>query len=313
MYKSAFMRSFLFISLAVCLGAACFALANVWTGQSLFGNAQKTASTSEKKTRAVASPKALADDSVYPRVASVTPANGAKDVVLGVEDPITVRFDRSTQDFFIKFVLDPEESVVYRNNPEKTEFQILPQQAIADQRHYKLTIFVKYRDAGDETLVKIFETSFDTAPPFTGWSKDFTERLEQARHHTKPKVAIGKYIDINLSTQVMVTFQDGIVLDAYLVSSGKRGMDTPIGEYSIRNKAPRPWSKQYSLYMPHWMALTADGKYGIHELPEWPGGYKEGKNHLGTPVSHGCVRLGVGPAKTVYDWAEVGTAVNIHK
>ena len=110
----------------------------------------------------------------------------------------------------------------------------------------------------------------------------------------------------------MVLFQDGVPVESYLVSSGKRGMDTPKGEFAIQNKAPRPWSKTYGLYMPYWMAFTADGKYGIHELPEWPGGYKEGANHLGRPVSHGCIRLGVGHAKQVYEWADIGTTLIIH-
>ena len=47
-------------------------------------------------------------------------------------------------------------------------------------------------------------------------------------------------------------------------------------------------------------------------LPYWPSGYREGTNHLGIPVSHGCVRLGIGPAKTLYDWAEIGTTVAIY-
>jgi lipoprotein-anchoring transpeptidase ErfK/SrfK len=59
------------------------------------------------------------------------------------------------------------------------------------------------------------------------------------------------------------------------------------------------------------MQFTGAG-HGIHELPEWKNGYKEGANHLGTPVSHGCVRLGVGPAAKVYGWAEVGTPIVIH-
>ena len=110
----------------------------------------------------------------------------------------------------------------------------------------------------------------------------------------------------------MVLFENGRAVQSYLISSGKRGMDTPKGEFSIHNKAPRPWSKAYGLYMPNWMAFTADGKFGIHELPEWPGGYKEGANHLGRPVSHGCIRLGVGAAQEVYDWTETGTTVIIH-
>jgi len=64
--------------------------------------------------------------------------------------------------------------------------------------------------------------------------------------------------------------------------------------------------------MPYWMAFTGAG-HGIHELPEWPGGAKEGAGHLGIPVSHGCVRLGVGPAGTIYGWANIGDAVYVHR
>lgn len=35
------------------------------------------------------------------------------------------------------------------------------------------------------------------------------------------------------------------------------------------------------------------------------------KFYLGKPASHGCVRLGVGPAKLLYDWTEIGTKVII--
>ncbi len=67
-------------------------------------------------------------------------------------------------------------------------------------------------------------------------------------------------------------------------------MDTPVGNFKVIAKAKRPWSKKYGLYMPWFIQFTYDG-HGIHELPEWPGGYKEGASHLGIPVSHGCVRL----------------------
>jgi lipoprotein-anchoring transpeptidase ErfK/SrfK len=110
----------------------------------------------------------------------------------------------------------------------------------------------------------------------------------------------------------MTLFEDGRSVDAYIISSGKRGMDTPKGDFQIYNQALRPWSKKYSLYMPYWQAITSDGQFGIHELPEWPGGYKEGANHLGTPVSHGCVRLGIGAAKRVFEWAAIGTPVVIY-
>ena len=53
--------------------------------------------------------------------------------------------------------------------------------------------------------------------------------------------------------------------------------------------------------------------YYIHELPYWPGGYREGEEHLGIPVSHGCVRVGMGAAQNVYNFADIGTLVIIHK
>jgi len=122
----------------------------------------------------------------------------------------------------------------------------------------------------------------------------------------------GKTIIVNLTDQRLSYYQDGMRLNSYRVSTGRWGFATPIGEFKTQNKIPRAYSKAYGLYMPFWMAFYR-GEYGIHELPEWPNGYKEGENHLGTPVSHGCIRLGVGPAKTLYDWAKVGTTVIVQK
>ncbi|MCK4554035.1 L,D-transpeptidase, partial [Candidatus Parcubacteria bacterium] len=70
------------------------------------------------------------------------------------------------------------------------------------------------------------------------------------------------------------------------------------------------WSS-WGLWMPWWMSLQS-GYFGIHELPEWPDGSKEGEDHLGKPVSHGCIRLGIGPAEFLYNWAEIGTQVFIY-
>lgn len=249
----------------------------------------------------------------HPKVLTVTPENGAKDSILDIEDPITVTFDTPLEDFWVDFKFSPNIDVTYQNNPEKTAFEILPQTPLAPGTLYTMTLFS--RVTGDETEKpkQILQTSFTTfLPPPTERSKDPTERLAQAKQFTQPQIPQGKYIDIDIASQTMVIFENGIALDAYLISSGKRGMDTPKGNFQVYNKAPKPWSKQYSLFMPNWMAITPDGKYGIHELPEWPGGYKEGANHLGIPVSHGCVRLGVGSAERVYAWAEIGTPIIIH-
>jgi lipoprotein-anchoring transpeptidase ErfK/SrfK len=249
----------------------------------------------------------------FPRVKSITPPDEEKDVVLGIEDPIVVDFDKSTKDFFVKFNLDPASDLTYENNPEKTQFKLLPSDKIKEGTQYRIKISVKYIKDSDENYAEIFSSTFSTKPPTPQtWEKDYTLRLEQARKFSPALILTGKYVDINLAQQVLCTFENGKVIDCYLVSTGKRGMETPKGQFSIRNKAPRVWSKRYGLFMPYWSAVASDGSFGIHELPEWPGGYKEGAAHLGIPVSHGCIRLGVGPAKIVYDWADIGTPVIIH-
>jgi lipoprotein-anchoring transpeptidase ErfK/SrfK len=122
----------------------------------------------------------------------------------------------------------------------------------------------------------------------------------------------GKAIVIDLSEQRLSNYEDGYRVVSHIVSTGKSGYNTPVGEYDVKNKIDRAFSKTYGLYMPFWMAFTYNG-YGIHELPEWPGGYKEGEDHLGIPVSHGCVRLGVNSAEQIYNWSEVGTPVIVQE
>ncbi len=142
-------------------------------------------------------------------------------------------------------------------------------------------------------------------------------RQGAAWHMTLPRVAkaidrAGKAIIIDLSDQRLSYYQDGFRIATTPASTGKPSTPTPIGEYAINNKSPRAWSRPAQLWMPYWMSFIG-GTYGIHELPEWPGGIKEGADHLGTPVSGGCVRLGVGPAQTLYEWAEIGTPVIVQK
>lgn len=122
---------------------------------------------------------------------------------------------------------------------------------------------------------------------------------------------LNKKIEINTGKeQKLYYFLSDIRMGEFKISSGKSSMPTPKGNFKIDGKSLRAWSN-YGLWMPYWMSLK-NGYFGIHELPVWPNGTKEGENHLGTPVSHGCVRLGIGPAKFLYNWALIGTAVKIY-
>lgn len=124
-----------------------------------------------------------------------------------------------------------------------------------------------------------------------------------------PGTRLAKRIEINLKQQKLSYYLAAVRLGEFPVSSGKNG-STPKGSFKVISKSPKAWSP-YGLWMPYWLGL-GQGLFGIHELPVWPNGYREGQDHLGKPVSHGCIRLGLGPAKLIYDWAEKGTMVKIN-
>lgn len=114
-------------------------------------------------------------------------------------------------------------------------------------------------------------------------------------------------IIINLAEQRLYAFDGGggVIVD-YPISSGKGGNSTPKGEFSIKNKSVQAYSKKYSATMTHWMAITADGAYGMHGLL--------GQSYyklLGSPASHGCIRLAREDAKELFSMATVGTPVSI--
>lgn len=128
---------------------------------------------------------------------------------------------------------------------------------------------------------------------------------------TAPQISKDKYIDVDISDQILALYQDGKIQSVYEVSTGLPNMPTPLGKFKITKKEPNHWSTTYKLYMP--FALRFLPGYYIHELPYWPSGLREGTAHLGTRVSHGCVRLGIGPSEAVYNFAEIGTSLVIHE
>lgn len=250
----------------------------------------------------------------FPTIKKFFPEDGQKNVAVDMEEPVLISFDKSLNNYNIKFVVSPEVPLGWEINEEKNQVSLLARDNFDWDTEYSIQVFIKNKSQNSDEFVKAGKTAFRTIlpPAPETWDKDPLVRAEQAKKYTTAQIHEGKYIDINLSKQMMVIFENGVSLDGYLISSGKKGMETPIGTFKIENKADRPWSKKYALFMPHWMAILPSGLVGIHELPVWPGGFQEGASHLGIPVSHGCVRLGSSSAKRVFDWAEIGTPVVIH-
>jgi len=165
-------------------------------------------------------------------------------------------------------------------------------------------------DTDNDGLSDRFELAFGTDLGSSDTDKDgFKDKSEIVSGYdprTPLPVKITKKIQVYLAKQRMEYYVNTVVLATYTISSGKWNWPTPTGEFKIINKSPRAWSKLAGLWMPYWMGF-AGGKFGIHDLPEWPNGTKEGASHLGKPVSHGCIRLGTAQAKEVYTLTPVGT------
>lgn len=240
-----------------------------------------------------------------PAITSQSVQSGATDVLLDAESPIEFTFAEPLGSIYVDINITPATDAAYQISEDGRTLKVLPK-VWAPGTAYTFDLAYRFRSDMTATLTPLTSISFTTVKPRVTAPKVLVAAP------TTPQVVEGKYIDINLAKQRMTLFENGEQIAQYSISSGKRGMETPKGVTKIYNKSPRPWSKKYSLYMPNWMAISPDGAYGIHELPEWPSGYKEGANHLGIPVSHGCVRLGVGPSDMVYAWTDIGTKVIVY-
>ncbi len=175
-------------------------------------------------------------------------------------------------------------------------------------------IDIKKSDVDGDGLSDYFEIKFKTDPYNPDSDGDGMKDGQEIDFAYNPlsssTVKLSQSIEINTKNQKLVYYVSGQAWKEFTVSTGKPSMPTPKGVFKIVNKSKKAWSKTYQLWMPFWMGLDR-GRIGIHELPVWPSGYREGENHLGKAVSHGCVRLGIGAAEYLFNRVDVGTEVTI--
>ncbi len=153
---------------------------------------------------------------------------------------------------------------------------------------------------------------------FSGSSVDAITMTLDSGPNTTGTVA-RSYIEVDISQQTMYLFQDGNLIKSYKVSTGL-DYPTPIGQFTILNKAGLGFSKIYDVWLPWWMGFSyskeLNAYFGIHELP-----YKLIENQtisrpigkIGEPATGGCVALAPGAAQEVYRFADIGTPVVIYQ
>ncbi|MCL4257367.1 MAG: L,D-transpeptidase [Anaerolineales bacterium] len=114
-----------------------------------------------------------------------------------------------------------------------------------------------------------------------------------------------RWIDVNLSTQTLEAYEGSTLIRSFVISSGRAGSPTVTGTFKIWIKVRIQDMSGPGYYIRDvpWV-MYFYGDYGIHGT-WW-------HNNFGTPMSAGCVNMTIEDAHWMYNWASVGTTVQVH-
>jgi len=135
--------------------------------------------------------------------------------------------------------------------------------------------------------------------------------LEASINSSKATSKTNYYISVDLRNQRVNIFKksnEKWILDkSFICSSGKASTPTVKGNFTIKDKGPmfRAGSNTICNYYTRF-----HGGYLFHTvLLDNNGNIQDGR--LGTPLSHGCIRLAIDNAKYIYTTIPYGTSVSI--
>ncbi len=128
---------------------------------------------------------------------------------------------------------------------------------------------------------------------------------------------LGRYIEVNLSTQHLWVWQDHQVIYESPITSGATGagLGTVTGLFSIYYKTTNTrlrgyqYGYDYDVPVKYWMPFYQG--YGLHDAV-WRNGKFGGQDYY-YGGSHGCVNLPDATAEFIYNWSTIGTPVWVHK
>ncbi len=114
-----------------------------------------------------------------------------------------------------------------------------------------------------------------------------------------------RWIDVDLSNQRVYAYEGDVIVNSFIVSTGTWLTPTVTGKYNIYVKIRSGSMHGPGYFLPDVPYIMYFYKgYGLH------GTYWH--NNFGTPMSHGCVNLRTDDAAWLFNWASVGTLVNVH-
>jgi hypothetical protein len=107
----------------------------------------------------------------------------------------------------------------------------------------------------------------------------------------------GRHVEADLTRQVLAEIEPGGNVRAiFEISSGKPSTPTVVGRFHVYEKTPG-YNAKGMLDSNYFV-----GGYAIH-------GYAEVPNY---PASHGCLRVPIPNASSIYEWVRIGTPVDVY-
>jgi lipoprotein-anchoring transpeptidase ErfK/SrfK len=106
----------------------------------------------------------------------------------------------------------------------------------------------------------------------------------------------GKHVEADLSRQVIALIQGGKVQRIYPMSSGKPSTPTILGSFHVYSKSPGYNAK--GMYFSNYF-IRGFAVHGYAEVPVFA-------------ASHGCLRVPIPDAISIYRWLRIGNIVDVY-
>ena len=118
-------------------------------------------------------------------------------------------------------------------------------------------------------------------------------------------------VEVDLSAQRLTAYEGDTPVYHAPVATGKDGFNTPTGTFAIYSRTPLEAMSGSmggeTWYVPNipWVQYIVGGVafHGTYWHDRWGTGFR---------LSHGCVNLNIDDAQWLYEWADIGTQVDIH-
>ena len=126
----------------------------------------------------------------------------------------------------------------------------------------------------------------------------------------------GRWIDVNLTEQVMTAYEGDAATFSAAVSTGTPGWETPTGVFPITRRVANETMDSNSLAVGVSEAYRLDNVLWTQYLTQWGhaihSNYWKYDSPFGVPTSHGCIGLPTEQAAVFWNFATLGTPVYIH-